>query len=948
MINIDRIKHLCELAIQAFGADDGIEQGEPLESADIAALYRRRPSFLKYLPIREYVTETGTFLHEDGISHASIFSIVPVDADGRSDDYLQSIRAGITDALHVLPNRLKDQYIVQVYVRDEPYRDVEQWLRDYVHPRARGTKITEQYLEQLTRHLKQVSSDGGIFEDGGAIWKGKRRIIRCVLYRKFTKADLKAKAKPADEVNEVTDAVLSMLQGAGVNAQRVNGVGYYQWLFPWFNPAPEATSGDPYEYLDQRPYPLEDENEGTLPISFDLSAFCFSQEPKSIDPISGAFSVSGGCLEYISLAPISQKPRTGVWGLDEKKDDGSIMASLLDSLPEGSVLCMTIVALDQHLVDQRAIDIERQTGGKTDSANEESNQATIQVNQYRTVKANEARIYKLNIGIYLTGLTQKQLAKRRKKTIQVMTKHHLPAIEATDDLVKQNSFLTQLPMSYDPAYDIIEERSGHAYTHHISSLLPFYGKSRGTGHPGFLFFNGSGELLSFDPFNKMDRKRTAHGLLLGPSGAGKSAMSTYLIEHLLAIYRPRFYIVESGDSFGPLALHLKANDVNVRHVKLSANSDVGLSPFSDAIKALEQFECVEDQEAAVASSIDLTEDFIDKVDAGGTTDDDAETRDILGEMELAARLMITGGEDKEEARMIRPDRLLIRNAILDAAKHVRDRTDRNEVVLTDIIDAFMRIVGDSDVKRHVERAQDMADSLKLFSSGVEGRFFNQPGDAWPADADVTIVDLDLFARKGNEDKLAVVMTGLLNRINGIAEAKQKDGRPIVVWIDEAHIATTNPLLAPYIATIGKMWRKLKTWLWLATQNMKDFPDVASKMLSMAEFWICLSPPKDEIEKMAVFKNLSAEEKYMMLHARKELPKFVEGVVLSPTVTAKFKNIPPTRSLALAMTEGDEKEERGIIMAEKNIEEHEAAYVVAERIYQARETFRKSQNLNYDE
>jgi hypothetical protein len=48
-----------------------------------------------------------------------------------------------------------------------------------------------------------------------------------------------------------------------------------------------------------------------------------------------------------------------------------------------------------------------------------------------------------------------------------------------------------------------------------------------------------------------------------------------------------------------------------------------------------------------------------------TDDDSAESsgRDILGEMEIAARIMITGGDEREDARMTRADRLLIRNAI---------------------------------------------------------------------------------------------------------------------------------------------------------------------------------------------------------------------------------------------------------------------------------------------
>ncbi|CAM3379709.1 protein of unknown function [Xenorhabdus nematophila AN6/1] len=58
-------------------------------------------------------------------------------------------------------------------------------------------------------------------------------------------------------------------------------------------------------------------------------------------------------------------------------------------------------------------------------------------------------------------------------------------------------------------------------------------------------------------------------------------------------------------------------------------------------------------------------------------------------------------------------------------------------------------------------------------------------------------------------------------------------------IDEGHITTTNPLLSPYMTKVVKMWRKLGAWLWLATQNLADYPDTAEKMLNMGA--IMLAP-----------------------------------------------------------------------------------------------------------
>ena len=52
-------------------------------------------------------------------------------------------------------------------------------------------------------------------------------------------------------------------------------------------------------------------------------------------------------------------------------------------------------------------------------------------------------------------------------------------------------------------------------------------------------------------------------------------------------------------------------------------------------------------------------------------DEEGTGRDVLGEMEIATRIMITGGGEREDARMTRADRLLIRNAIFMAAKTVK-------------------------------------------------------------------------------------------------------------------------------------------------------------------------------------------------------------------------------------------------------------------------------------
>ena len=90
-------------------------------------------------------------------------------------------------------------------------------------------------------------------------------------------------------------------------------------------------------------------------------------------------------------------------------------------------------------------------------------------------------------------------------------------------------------MNYDPALDRSHRRSRLMFGTHLTSLLPVYGRSRGTGHPGQLFWNRGGEPLSFDPLHKDDRKKNGHMLIVGPTGAGKSATLVYLIMQALAV-----------------------------------------------------------------------------------------------------------------------------------------------------------------------------------------------------------------------------------------------------------------------------------------------------------------------------------------------------------------------------------------------------------------------------
>ncbi len=339
--------------------------------------------------------------------------------------------------------------------------------------------------------------------------------------------------------------------------------------------------------------------------------------------------------------------------------------------------------------------------------------------------------------------------------------------------------------------------------------------------------------------------------MLGPTGAGKSATLNGKIAQLMAVYRPRLFIIEAGNSFGLMADYAASLGLTVNKVTLKPGSGVTLPLFADCHKLIEDTSVNER----------LSETAIENEEMKEQADDGDDQRDILGEMEITARLMITGGEIKEDEKLSRPDKAMIRRAIMIAAE--KTYQEKRQTLTQDVRDALYQISRDEELpEKKRERAFDMAESIGMFCQpgSFEAELFNREGEAWP-DADITLVDLATFAREGYEAQLSIAYISLINHINSLGEKYQYAGRPLVNITDEAHIITVNPLLAKFLTKGSKMWRKLGIWLWLATQNMKDFPNDAVKLINMLEWWELLCGVDDyEIGEICRFKPLTEEQK----------------------------------------------------------------------------------------
>jgi conjugative transfer ATPase len=894
---------------------------KPATVADEEALYAVAPSFVEMLPWVEYLPESRAMLLEDGHSVAAFFELQPIGTEGREAPWLEHVRDALENALQDSFEELDTHpWVVQFYAQDETnFSRYLHTLQNYLQPRAQNTAFSDFYLKFFAHHLQAVAKPGGLFADSTVTrlpWRGQTRRVRMVVYRRAP-APTRRGPSPEQSLASVCDRLAGGLANAGVRAQRLGAAEIHAWLLRWFNPCPAWLGHNPEDrerFYHLASYPEEAEpGEIELASGTDFAQRLFFGPPRS-DVETGTWYFDHQPHRAIVVDRLRLPPGTGHL-TGETRKGGDAINALFEQMPEDTILCLTVVITPQDILEAHLNHLAQKAVGETLA----SEQTRHDVKQARGIIGSAHKLYRSALTFYLRGQTLAELDARGLQAANVMLNAGLQPVREDDEVAPLNSYLRSLPCVYDPEKDRRQWYTQLMFAQHAANLAPIWGRSQGTGHPGITFFNRGGGPVTFDPLNRLDRQMNAHLFLFGPTGSGKSATLNNILNQITAIYRPRLFIVEAGNSFGLFGEFAARLGLSVHRVKLAPGAGVRLAPFADAWRLVKTPTRVQTLDV---EALDDPE-----------TDTADEQRDVLGELEITARLMITGGEEKEEARMTRADRSLIRQCILDAAQN---GVSEQRTVLTRDVREALRTRGRDESLPETRRTRllEMADAMDMFCQGVDGEMFDQSGTPWP-EADITIVDLATFAREGYNAQLSIAYISLINTVNNIAERDQFLGRPIINVTDEGHIITKNPLLAPYVVKITKMWRKLGAWFWLATQNLDDLPKAAEPMLNMIEWWICLSMPPDEVEKIARFRELNPAQKALMLSARKESGKFSEGVILSKSMEVLFRAVPPSLHLALAQTEPEEKAERYQLMKQFGLSELDAAFKIAGKIDRTR-------------
>ncbi|KQP14773.1 conjugative transfer ATPase [Pseudorhodoferax sp. Leaf267] len=913
------------------------------------AMAMRPPSFTDLLPYVAYQRDQTFFEMKDGQTLGVLFELDCIPTEAKTPADLSQYCAKVTAALQAIPESTSSPWVVQFFVNDD--HDIahlaDSWA-DYIadvhrlEPTRRdqivNSDLTRAVQQDIRKHLAQVSQIAGLFLDEevtGQPWAGQLRRVRCCIYRRFD-ANMAEDPRPADVQMESMAGTLEKTLGeAGVRARRCTGKDLYDWLVPFFNrDVPWARGAG--ELLRMAPYPgnpgvPEDESQAPI-LGADLSEILNFSEPQS-DPDTGVFLFDGKPVRVMTLQALNRQPEDGHF--TGELQNGNKFFARFDRMPPGTMLSFSITIRPQYLL-QRHIEKMQHASRAQTAAAMETHAECVQVLD-RMQKHD--KLLPMLLVVYVGGHDLEDLESRVSSVNALLVPTGMRFIEPRQDLVPLDTFMRGLPFNFDAAFDDrLLRRSRLTFASQIASMLPVYGRTRGTPHPGMWFWNRGGEPVWIDPLNPRDRKKNAHMTVFGPTGAGKSATLCYLCISVAAIHRPRLVIVDAGKSFALLMEYFKSMGLSTHYVNLSGSAKTSLPPFVHGIKLLDDPEVMD-----AYREIEAGEEFVKVVveateidDTGRPKEDDGddnetdEKRDYLGEMLVAAILMITGGEKREEERMSRADRYLITRALIKAAMQAR-QDNRAHPLTQDVAYALMAMHQDTTLSQgRRERAEEMGQSMMSFTQGLRGSLFNRVGSDWP-DVDVTLVEMGTLTRDGYGDALAVAYTSLIDAVQSLGEAKQSEGRPLVMLTDEAHMITTSDLLGPKIAKGTKMWRKLNMWFWLASQNVDDYPASMGRVLSMCEFWMLLTMDKKEIDDVSRFKSLTAEQRQLMESARKAKHQYTEGVLISANRQFLFRNVPPALPLALAMTEGDEKAHRRRLMERHQCTELEAAMLVAEEI-----------------
>lgn len=949
-----------------------IDEFSPITIGDKANLYREYRSFTGFLPYAEYLDQCEMILLEDHVSVAAAWEIEPIRSEGLDESDIERIENDFVKSLSaeqdLEQSKKGSQFVLTTYVFDENSLEREfEIIKNGIHPAWKDTALASEYLASTKRMLKGMESDQGLFretmtpgesENSTRAYRGGKRRHIAILYRRVSLKDRKGAEVTRNREIELLSKIRSMFEATISSqsiARRLDREQFYSIMVRILNPSPESTFGDINRLLRENPCPSGELAE----VDGDFAASMLHSRVET-DSENGVILFDGKPARFLQVERMNQVPKPGALTAEKVGDNGLISAAF-DNLPIGSIFVQQTVFEESDELLEAVNDLEKKTQHNDDAAALTNEQCK----ETKYILARGRKMHRTDMGVFIFAKDLTELNKFTEKVkIELISSLGLRAVSPENNLFPIESFIRHLPMVYDPALDSMRKRGKYAWFNHCARLMPLTGRTRGaisrTKKACYQFFNRRGELILFDP---LDYDGNGHGVLLGPSGLGKSATLNKMIVELLLYKNARIFIAEAGESFDPLMDFLETESMDVQRINIgTGHNSRPVAPLFNAKRARDEHirDLVKDermlgeelsrmvsilQEQGLEHSwlLDYVEveksKYLESLETNGIDKekDKEEKKDYLGECLLISRLMVTGGNVKEDAEWRRQDDAIMTNAIIDAA-NISDAL--NDAIMTPI-HLYKSLVANSKIKdldvEKKRRIALMADNVSIYTKSVRGQIFNQQCKPFKK-CDCLHVELGLAQRDGNEDMLALSYLSLMNMINNLAETKAAEGdnRPIYVITDEAHLILKDPRIAPVAVKIVRMWRKYGAWFLAATQDFsQSFIGEARAILGVGEYFYAIKPPKEDMIILCELAKLDINglQAKLISRAKAEQGKFTEMIIVNKARSEAnlVRIVQPSFTLAIAGTDDKEKTERAQIMADNNLRTAGATLVQAANI-----------------
>ncbi|EEQ1968672.1 conjugative transfer ATPase, partial [Escherichia coli] len=436
-------------------------------------VYHAGPSVIDFLPWVEYLDEAQCLLLDDGMSVGAVYDVTPAATEGRTEERLEQIRDMVEDALQDSFDEYDTHpWVVQFFCQDE--NDVDaylDYLKGYVKPHAQGTAFTEAWLGEMECHLRGIARPEGFFTDTlvtGQPWRGQQRRTRMVIYRRIAKNNSDP-MPPVAMLNQVCDRVVSALGSAGVRCHRMNGLQVHSWLLRLFNPAPSWISREDLYRMASRADPRENDAD-VMPVMTDFAESLWFNPPHS-DPENGVWWIDDLPHCAVVVEKLRTPPEPGAITGEMSRGEKTVNA-LMDTFPEGTVLCMTIVVQPQDTLEERFTRLSKNAVGE----NTESIRARQDVKVVKELLGNRHKLYRAGITFLLRAGDMDSLKRKRVELTTVLLGAGLQPVRPEFDVGPLNSWLRALPMCFDPDMDRKQWHTRLMWVQHLAGLLPVTGR----------------------------------------------------------------------------------------------------------------------------------------------------------------------------------------------------------------------------------------------------------------------------------------------------------------------------------------------------------------------------------------------------------------------------------------------------------------------------------------